>query len=180
MTSKEILLANSGSIMGVMSVVLGFLLGTTILLTSKLLGVSPGVPEVGPSLKEGLEVVRLHDLQGNPISSDIFQGERHLLILASTDCSACEVLYPLLVNLGEEPSALLVFTGNSQTAREKAEHFRFSFPVAVDSTLITLTAFQLKVVPSAILVDRDGLVEDFASGKSSVAELIRKFIRGTP
>ena len=126
---------------------------------------------------------RLRDLANQIISSSDFLGKRLLLVLSDPDCQACEVVAGRLARLqhrlaGENLALLWVSRGQSGPNRQKAEHYGFSFPVALQQDRELSEAFGTTATPVAFLIGPDGMIlENAALGHVRIKHLLNRILK---
>ena len=146
-----------------LSTVLGILLGTSILLATKIN--NPPIVPMARSLEnllgESIPEYKLEQLDGTPISTHLYKGESHLLVFTLPDCDACDTIYPIIEKAATDIPILMIANTREGLVEKVSEH-ALTFPIAVDTLLLkhlNITSF-----PSALLVDREQRIVEAVSG----------------
>ena len=149
----------------VLSTVLGILLGTSILLATKINN-PPSTP-IGTGLDYLLgKLVPEYDLEqldGAPISTHLYQGNSHLLVFTLLGCDACDTMYPILGEAATDIPILMVANTREGLKEKIAEH-ALAFPIAVDTLLLTMEHLNITNFPTALLVDREQRIVEAVRG----------------
>ncbi len=148
-----------------LSTVLGILLGTSILLATKINNppVTPRTTSLDHLLGKLVPEYELEQLDGDPISTHLYQGESHLLVFTLPDCDACDPMYPIIGKAATDIPILMVSNTREGLTEKVAEH-ALSFPVAVDTLLLTMEHLNITNFPTALLVDREQRIVEAVRG----------------
>jgi peroxiredoxin len=137
----------------------------------------------GPSAWAGRPAVRFEerDLNGNTHRSSGLEGKVVLLDFWATWCAPCRVELPLVDSLYREfaDRGLAVFGVNDESpdlARVFAEDHDLSFPTLSDTAGLLLDGYEVRNIPTTIIIGRDGKVSAYLMGAHSAEEL-RQAIR---
>ena len=150
-----------------LAMVLGILLGTSILLATKIN--NPPTISMDTSLDYLLgELVPEYDLEqldGASISTYLYQGEFYLLAFTLPSCDACDTMYPILI-LGKAATdiPILMLASTREGLVEKVAEHASSFPIAVDTLLLTMKDLNIINFPTALLVDEDQRIVEAVRG----------------
>ena len=122
------------------------------------------------------------DLQGLPHRSDDLKGKVVLLDFWASWCIPCRVDLPRVEALHRELSERgLVVLGVTDEPREKARRFvaerGFTFPTLSDEEGVLFRGYEVRTIPTAVVVGRDGRVSSYLVGSHSGDDL-REAIRG--
>jgi methylamine dehydrogenase accessory protein MauD len=119
-----------------------------------------------------------HDLDGEPVSLDLLLDRRRPIALFFTDpdCTACEPVLPAIAGLQREGARTIAVMSRGSVAATRAtrdEHdLRDVLVQAGDTISLDYRAYGM---PSAVLIDADGLVaSDVALGAAQVEELLER------
>lgn len=121
-------------------------------------------------------VFELSDLQGVTRRSGEFKGKVVLLDFWASWCIPCRIDLPRVEALHRELSAQgLVVLGVNDEAPEKASAFveerGFTFPTLADAEGELFRAYEIRTIPTAVIVGRDGKVSSYLVGSHSAEEL---------
>ena len=156
-----------------LSTVLGILLGTSILLATKI--DNPPIVPMDMGLDHLLgELVPEYDLEqldGSPISTHLYQGSSHLLVFTLPGCDACDTMYPIIGKAATDIPILMV-ANTREGLREKVAEHALTFPIAVDTLLLTMEHLSITNFPTALLVDEEQRIVEAARGGGSPMENI--------
>ncbi len=158
-----------------LSTVLGILLGTSILLATKIN--NPPVILRTTSLDHLLgEIVpeyELEQLDGGPVSTHLYQGESHLLVFTLPGCDACDTMYPIIGKAATDIPILMV-SNTREGLMEQVTKYDLVFPIAVDTLLLTMEHLNITNFPTALLVDREQRIVEAVRGTGPPIENIVK------
>lgn len=148
-----------------LSTILGILLGTSILLATKInnLPIAPLVMSLEHLLGERVPEYKLERLDGAPISTHLYKGESHLLIFTLPGCDACDTMYPILGEATTDIPILMVANTREGLIEKVTEH-ALAFPIAVDTLLLTMEDLNITNFPTALLVDREQRIVEAVKG----------------
>ena len=158
-----------------LSIVLGILLGTSILLATKIN--NPTINSTGTSLDyllgKFVPEYELEKLDGGLVSTHLYKGESYLLVFTMPDCKACDTMYPILEKASADIPVLMIST-TQEGLMEKISEYALAFPIAVDSLLLTMEHLNITDFPSALLVDREqSIVEAVRGGGFPIEDIVQ-------
>ena len=152
-----------------LSIMLGILLGTCLLLVTKIN--HPPIVAMDRGLDhlpgEFVPEYELEQLEGGSISTHLYQGKSHLLVFTLPGCDACDTMYPILGKAAADIPILMV----ANTREGLVEH-AWTFPVAVDTLLLTMEHLNITNFPTALLVDREQRIVEAVRGGGGPIERI--------
>lgn len=148
-----------------LSTVLGLLLGTSILLATKINNplVTPRTTSLDHLLGELVPEYELEQLDGGPISTHLYQGESHLLVFTLPDCDACDTMYPIIGKAATDIPILMV-SNTRAGLMEQVTEYDLAFPIAVDTLLLTMEHLNITNFPTALLVDEEQRIVEAVRG----------------
>ncbi len=148
-----------------LSTVLGILLGTSLLLATKIN--NPTITPIDTGLDFLLgELVPEYDLEqldGDSISTHLYKGASHLLVFTLPGCDACDTMYPIIGKAATDIPILMVANTREGLMEKVAEH-ALAFPIAVDTLLLTMEHLNITNFPTALLVDREQRIVEAVRG----------------
>lgn len=108
------------------------------------------------------ETVRLSDLRGYVVLLDFW----------ATWCPPCRKSLPHVNAMQQDArlrdKGLRVFAVNARETKDKVERFmrdnKYSFPVLLDSDGAVMTSYRVRVIPTSIIIGRQGIVESVFVG----------------
>lgn len=123
----------------------------------------------------------LNDLQGVTRRSDELKGKVILLDFWASWCVPCRIDLPRVEALHREFSAHgLVVLGVNDETLEKASTFvedrGFTFPTLADAGGELFRAYEVRTIPTAVIIGRNGKVSSYLVGSHS-AEQLREALR---
>jgi len=133
-------------------------------------------------LREGLKAgtpapaFNLPAINGQSVSLDAYTGRRLLLMFTSPYCAPCDNLAPHLVRLqarlNGDLALLMIGRGEAGENRLKAEHYGFTFPVALQKHWEISKQYGIFATPVAFLIDEAGvIIQDVAKGVDEILTL---------
>ncbi len=148
-----------------LSTVLGILLGTSILLATKINNppIAPMATSLENLLGERVPEYKLEQLNGAPISTHLYKGESHLLAFTLPSCDACDTMYPILREAATDIPILMIANTREGLMEKVAEH-ALAFPIAVDTLLLTMEELNITNFPTALLVDGEQRIVEAVRG----------------
>ncbi len=148
-----------------LSTVLGILLGTSILLATKINNppVTPRITSLDHLLGKLVPEYELEQLDGNPISTHLYQGESHLLVFTLPGCDACDTMYPIIGKAAIDIPILMVSNTREGLMEQVTEH-NLAFPIAVDTLLLTMEHLNITNFPTTLLVDEEQRIVEAVRG----------------
>ena len=157
-----------------LSTVLGILLGTSLLLATKIN--NPPIVRMDTGLEHLLgKLVPEYDLEqldGTPVSTHLYKGNSHLLVFTLLGCESCDTIYPILGKVATDIPILMVANTQEGLIEKVSEH-ALAFPIAVD-TLLTIKALNITDFPTALLVDGEQrIVEAVRGGGSPIGDIVQ-------
>lgn len=146
-----------------LNLLLGLLLAVSVLVPG-LSGCTPSeaAPEVGRRAPD----FELSDLNGQSVSLSDFRGQQVLLNFWATWCGPCRFEMPFLEQVHREQSAdgLVVLGVNIGETTEEVEQFAadfgLSFTVLLDSDQQVALMYNVRSIPTTLLIDKDGIIRD--------------------
>ena len=154
---------------------LGVLLGTSILLATKINNppVAPRATSLDHLLGKLVPEYELEQLDGGPISTHLYKGEPHLLVFTLPGCDACDTMYPIIGKAATDIPILMV-SNTREGLREKVAEHALTFPIAVDTLLLTMEYLNITNFPTALLVDgKQRIVEAARGGGSPIENIVQ-------
>ena len=113
----------------------------------------------------------LDGTHGEPVSLRSADGaDAWLLFFTDTGCGACKAAYPSLKRAADQLPVVVVGIGDRQQLESRLG------PVAVavgyDSLHTVQERYQVRGLPSALLIDKQGVVQQAATGSKSVDQVL--------
>lgn len=134
-------------------------------------GSRPGRIKIGQTVPKFL----LKDLHGNEISEEFFKGRTTLAVFLSTTCSFCKEVVDEIREMEKEDAApqMIVF---SEGDREQHIDWEIETPIVLEQNYKTAEKIGMFSVPSAVLVNENGIVvSEAAVGSQSIWALVGKY-----
>ena len=133
----------------------------------------------------GIPVNPLADLIGKPVPNfevDSLNGDRliasnamgdspYILYFTASDCRACDATYPVLKMASASMPAFVIGVGHQQTLANKLKNHEIIATVGFDSSRAVLKTCGIIGVPTALLVNEEGVVREAAMGKPNIARM---------
>ncbi len=127
--------------------------------------------EPAPTAQTGVEVgllapdFQVRNLRGGTATLSAHRGKVVLINFWATWCGPCKAEMPSMEALyreyreeGLEILAISIDTSGAPPVRAYIEAFGFSFPVLLDSEYRVNDLYQVRVVPTSLMIDRSGVV----------------------
>ena len=148
-----------------LSTVLGILLGTSLLLATKINNPPIALMDTGLDHLLGALVpeYELEQLDGGLISTHLYKGESHLLVFTLPGCDACDTMYPVVGKAASDIPTLMV-ANTREGLMEKVTEHALTFPIAVDTLLLTMEHLNITNFPTALLVDGEQRIVEAVRG----------------
>lgn len=125
-------------------------------------------PMRGPSRSPNMA---LQDLEGNRVELESLRGKVIFLNFWATWCSPCkeemssmEALYQQFKGRGFVFLAIAVDYGGIKPVKQFIEKHRYTFPVLVDQKGKSLDLFNVKAIPTTLVIDKQGRILGKAIG----------------
>src|SRR5690625_4623501 len=123
----------------------------------------------------------LSTLTGEEVSLSDFRGQRVMINFWATWCPPCRAEMPdmekfhlnediviLAINLTEtEPSI--------QQVQDFVDEFNLTFPILLDETITVATAYEIRPIPTSLLVDSNGIIQNKAFGALTYDLMVAEF-----
>ncbi|MYC69971.1 MAG: hypothetical protein F4X17_04595 [Gemmatimonadetes bacterium] len=158
-----------------LSTVLGILLGTSILLATKINNppIVPMAMGLEDLLGKSVPEYELEQLDGAPISTHLYKEKSHLLVFTLPGCDACDTMYPILGKTATDIPILMV-ANTREGLMEKVSEHALTFPIAVDTLLLTMEHLSITNFPTVLLVDREQrIVEAVRGGGFPIEKIVQ-------
>lgn len=157
-----------------LSVVAGVLLALSISIGVRLeTGAPPGlIPKAfAHLLGRPAPAFELSGTHGEMVSlHSAAAAEAWMLVFTDTGCGACKVAYPSLMSAAEQVPVVVVGTGDRQELETRLA--QVAVAVGYDSLHAVGQLYQVTGLPSALLIDGQGVVQYAATGSKSVDEVL--------
>ncbi|MEW6755968.1 MAG: TlpA disulfide reductase family protein [Candidatus Latescibacterota bacterium] len=145
----------------VLTAVTGVLLGTSVFLGAKITNPPPldwMDVEYYDILGQSMPAVPLETVSGVPVTPEVLAGTTHVVVLVLSGCRACEEVYPVLREVSERLSVVLVGKGERAEFVAKVAEAGLTCPAAFDSAGALAKRLGVTGYPTAILVDQAGRI----------------------
>lgn len=119
----------------------------------------------------------LVDLEGNAQRLSDYRGEGVFLNFWGTWCGPCKREMPAMESQHNEfkEKGVHILAVNIQESNLKVETFRnqygLTFPIAIDKNKSVLEAYNIIPLPTTVLVNKDGIIEDIITREMSEDEI---------
>jgi peroxiredoxin len=104
----------------------------------------------------------LRTLDGKSIHLNQFKGQPILLSFSASWCPDCRVEAPLLQDLHENHSELIVIlvdmNESPEVVKTFSDEFGFTFPVLLDQDGSVSTLYQIFAIPTGLFIDSEGII----------------------
>ncbi len=132
---------------------------------------------------------QLNDLDGQPVSLGDFRGRPVLVNFWASWCPPCRAEMPFIQDTFADKKwadkglvVLAVDIGESPlTVSEFVNNYGLTFPVLLDITKDVSLEYHVAAIPTTLLIDRDGIIQDIRIGafssKTEIEESLKKIIR---
>jgi peroxiredoxin len=125
------------------------------------------------------------DLNGNKIVLSELKGKKVIIDLWGTWCPPCVKEVPHFIKLREtigtdELAIIGISTEPAETVRAFAEENNINYTVVAFEDELPDFYFQFPSLPTTIFIDKNGNIEDIASGYHSFEDLKEKALKPTP
>ncbi|MXZ08794.1 MAG: redoxin domain-containing protein [Gemmatimonadetes bacterium] len=137
-------------------------------------GHPPGIPVnplaelIGKPVPD-FEVASLNE--DRQISSDAIGDSPYILYFTASDCRGCDETYPVLKAASTSLPAFVIGVGHQQTLAKKLKNHEIVATVGFDSSRAVLKTCGIIGVPTALLVNEEGVVREAAMGKPNIAHM---------
>ena len=165
----------SGRLILLMSLSCGLLVALCISVGIRLVaGHPPGIPVnplaelIGKPVPD-FEVVSLNG--DRPISSNAMGDSPYILYFTASDCRGCDETYPVLKAASTNLPAFVIGVGHQQTLAKKLKNHEIVATVGFDSSKAVLKTCGIIGVPTALLVNEEGIIRKAAMGKTNIARM---------
>ena len=157
-------------LMMVMSFGCGILLALCISVGIRLVGHPPGILENPLAYLIGMQVpvFKIDGLSGNRVSPELMTDSPYILYFTDSNCRACDATYPSLKKATATLPALIVGLGHREDLASKLKVQDISALTGYDSTRAVLKTFGISGLPSALLVDENGIIRQASMGRHSI------------
>ena len=165
----------NGRLILLMSLGCGLLVALCISVGIRLVvGHAPGIPVnplaelIGKPVPD-FEVASLNE--DRQISSDAMGNSPYILYFTASDCRGCDETYPVLKAASTSLPAFVIGVGHQQTLAKKLKNHEIVATVGFDSSRAVLKTCGIIGVPTALLVNNEGIVREAAMGKLDIASM---------
>ena len=151
----------------------GILLALCISASIRLVGGLPGILENPLADLVGMQVpiFKLDGLSDKPASPDMMTVSPYILYFTDSDCKACDATYSSSKKVTGILPVFIVGLGQRDVLASKLKAQDISAIVGYDSTRSVLKNFGISGLPSALLVDEDGIIRQASMGRASIDRL---------
>jgi peroxiredoxin/outer membrane lipoprotein-sorting protein len=137
----------------------------------------PAAIEIGSEAAD----FQLKDLEGREIQLKSLRGNVVLLNFWATWCGPCRLEMPVIEKLHQQfhGKGLHVFGVNDEeidTIREYVAEHEYSFPTLVDTDQQAMNLYQIRGIPTMVVIDRSGKIAQYRMGLSRETDL-RSWLR---
>ena len=137
-------------------------------------GHPPGIPAnpLADLIGKPVPDFEINSLDGDHrISSDAMGDSPYILYFTASDCRGCDATYPLLKIASASLPAFVIGVGHQQTLAKKLKNHEIIATVGFDSSRAVLKTCGISGVPTALLVNEEGVVREAAMGKPNIARM---------
>lgn len=153
-----------------------------LLIVLALVGMITGWPAQaggGTSIRPLAPEFRITDLSGAPVSLAALRGQAVIVLFGDVSCAACVENDRLLRGYQFEyvSHGLVVISLRERASLEAVRRhdagFTFSLLTGLDAGQAVARRFQVRVLPTAVFIDRNGVVQDVRRGRLTEEQLLR-------
>ncbi len=168
---------NEGNLKMAMTLTCGILAALCVSLGVRFFGHPPGLRVDPLDGLVGKEVphFEISGLDFGNVSPDSMRGDTYVLYFTSTDCDACDSVYPILQNADSKIPLLIVGIGSRANLGKVIEAHGITAVVGYDSTRASLRSMGIFGVPSALLVDEAGVILKATTGPGNIFRMFSSF-----
>ena len=163
----------NGRLILLMSLGCGLLVALCISVGVRLVaGHPPGIPvnPLADVIGKPVPDFEVDSLNGDRrISPDAMGDSPYILYFTASDCRGCDETYPVL-KMASLP-AFIIGVGHQQTLAKKLKNHDIVTTVGFDSSRAVLKTCGITGVPTALLVDKAGIIRKSAMGKPNIARM---------
>ncbi len=105
------------------------------------------------------------------ISSNAMGDSPYILYFTSSDCRGCDATYPVLKMASASMPVFVIGVGHQQTLVKKLKNHEIIATVGFDNSRTVLKTCGIIGVPTALLVNEEGIVREAAMGKPNIARM---------
>lgn len=165
----------NGRLILMMSLGCGLLVSLCISVGIRLVaGHPPGIPvnPLAELIGKPVPDFEVDSLYGDRlISSNAMGDSPYILYFTSSDCRGCDETYPVLKTVSASLPVYVIGVGHQQTLDRKLKDHNIVATVGFDSSRAVLKTCGIIGVPTALLVNEEGIIHNAAMGKPNIARL---------
>lgn len=165
----------NGRLILLMSLGCGLLVALCISLGIRLVvGHAPGIPvnPLAELIGKPVPDFEVASIDGDrQISSDAMGDAPYILYFTASDCRGCDVTYPVLKMASANMPTFIIGVGHQQTLVKKLKNHEIIATVGFDSSRAVLKTCDIIGVPTALLVNEEGIIRKAAMGKPNIANM---------